>query len=288
MNRERIAADCICCGGSDLNRSSAVLMPFVAKRVFGHEPVEITAEWGLRDLQPGMAYSLCNSLQCTGCGALFLDLRFSDRELAALYAGYRDEEYTRLREHFEPGYRELSAFFGERSGYIARIEEFLRPLVAPHPALLDWGGDTGINTPLRLSARSVHIYDISDQPCIAGTQAVDLATLRQSSYDLIICSQVLEHIPYPLELLTEIASVMGQGSLLYLEVPYEGLMQTEPDSRELHRSKRHWHEHVNFFSEAALRSLVQRAGLSPVQLETIDISLDWRNSCVFSLLCRLS
>ena len=81
---EFIARHCICCSSDHLDRSPAVLMPFVAKRVYGHEPVEITAEWGLRDLRAGMAYTLCNSLQCQRCGALFLDYRFTDLQMASL------------------------------------------------------------------------------------------------------------------------------------------------------------------------------------------------------------
>lgn len=290
MNRERIAKTCICCGGNDLKKSPAVLMPFVAKRVFDHEPVMITPEWGMRDLKPGMAYSVCNSIQCAGCGVLFLDLRFSDAEMASLYANYRDEEYTRLRDHYEPGYRKTNEFYSGRAAYISKIEEFLLPLVPPAPALLDWGGDTGINTPLIKQARSVHIYDISNKPSVKGAQSVDLKTVRQSKYDLIICSQVLEHVPYPQDFVREIVSVMDPDTLLYLEVPYEVLMQTQPGSKELYRIKRYWHEHINFFSEESLRSLVKGAGLKLLKLASIDASAGWRDARdvrVFSLLCRL-
>src|SRR5690606_7559470 len=84
-----LADACICCGAQDLASSPAVLMPFVASRALGQEPVEITPEWGLRDLRPGTAYTLCHSLQCHACGALFLDYRFTPAQMAALYAGYR-------------------------------------------------------------------------------------------------------------------------------------------------------------------------------------------------------
>jgi hypothetical protein len=87
---ERIASRCVCCGCAELTRSGAILMPFVAYRAFGWTPVEITPEWGLRTIQTGMAYPLCNSLQCQACGLLFLDIRFDETEMAALYGGYRE------------------------------------------------------------------------------------------------------------------------------------------------------------------------------------------------------
>jgi hypothetical protein len=288
MNRERIAKSCICCGGTHLKKAPAVLMPFVAKRVFDHEPIMIAPEWGMRDLKSGMAYTLCNSIQCASCGVLFLDLRFSDVEMASLYANYRDEEYTHLRDHYEPGYREICKFYSVRADYIAKIEEFLTPLVPSAPALLDWGGDTGINTPLKEQASFVHIYDISNKPSLKGTLAVDLETARQSSYDLITCSQVLEHVPYPQDVINQIISVMDAHTLLYLEVPYEELMRTEPGLTELHRIKRHWHEHINFFSEESVRSLVKGAGLTLVEQRFINISLGWRDACVISVLCHLA
>lgn len=286
MCSERIARHCICCGGSDLKTSPAVLMPFVAKRVFGHEPVMITSEWGIRDLQLGMAYSICNSMQCGSCGVMFLDLRFSELEMSKLYEHYRDEEYTRLRDLYEPGYRATSEFYSGRSSYIGTIEAFLSPRVSATQVILDWGGDDGVNTPLKSTARTVHIYDISNKPALPGATAVDMATVRSTNYDLIVCSQVLEHVPFPKALLGEIVSVMRPATQLYLEVPYEALMRTHAGSKEIHKAKRHWHEHINFFSEESLLSMLDQAGLQLLEMRALPISLGWRDGCVISILCR--
>ena len=145
--RDLIARRCICCNSQNLAKAPAVLMPFVAYRVFGHEPLEILPEWGFRDLRPGMAYTLCNSLQCRECGLLFLDYRFTDAQMAALYTGYRDERYTRERDRFEPGYGATAARgFENRAAYIAKVEQWLAPHLPAQPAVLDWGGGNGINT----------------------------------------------------------------------------------------------------------------------------------------------
>jgi hypothetical protein len=99
-------------------------MPFVAKRAFGWEPVEIKVDWGLRDIKPGMAYPLCNSVQCAVCGVVFLDIRFSNAEMAALYTGYRDENYAKLRERFEPGYIARNAVLAVGINYLPEVENF--------------------------------------------------------------------------------------------------------------------------------------------------------------------
>ena len=78
MRQERIATSCPCCGGSNLSKSLAILMPFVAHRVFGYKPFKIESSFGLKDIKNGYAYSVCNSLVCRNCQFLFLDIRFSD------------------------------------------------------------------------------------------------------------------------------------------------------------------------------------------------------------------
>jgi hypothetical protein len=259
-----IARECICCAGRELSKSPAILMPFVANRVFGHEPMEIKPEWGLRDLSPPpprMAYTLCNSLQCRECGALFLDYRFSDAQMTALYSGYRDEHYTRQRTRYEPGYAARSVDLDvKEEARITQAEQWLAPYLPEQPAILDWGGANGINSPFFDRCRFLHIYDISKVEVVNGT-AVDLQQTRESKYDLVSCMQLLEHAPFPLDTLHELLPAIGPETLLYLEVPYETLMREHPGNLQLAPLKHHWHEHVNFFTPLALKRLVERAGL---------------------------
>ena len=149
LRRERIATQCVCCGGENLKSSPAILMPFVAHRVFGWAPVVIDESWGLNTIKSGNAYSICKSLYCKDCGFLFLDIRFSDAELSNLYEDYRGETYNSLRESYEPGYtlrnKELIAGFE----YIGDIEKFLEPHLNFPVSVLDWGGDIGKNTPFK-------------------------------------------------------------------------------------------------------------------------------------------
>jgi len=286
MPDERVAYTCICCGRDKLEKSPAVLMPFVADRVFGHKPLIIKPEWGMRDLLNGVAYTLCNSLQCQHCGVLFLDLRFSDREMSSLYRDYRGHGYTSLRLSYEPGYSSYSDSHGQRATYIEQVEAFLHPLVPDKPVILDWGGDSGINTPLASSAKELHIYDISQVPLIDGTHRFDPASAKSESFDLITCSQVLEHVPYPTKVVQQIVKWMQPETLLYLEVPYEALMRANPGSLSTHLSKHHWHEHINFFTADSLYELVDHSALQLVDIKEIEISLGWREGCIFSVLCR--
>jgi SAM-dependent methyltransferase len=261
-------------------------MPFVANRAFGWTPVEITPEWGLRSLRTGMAYPLCNSLQCRACGLLFCDIRFSEAEMAALYAGYRGADYALQRDRFEPGYAQLNAAILAHVPDTSQAEAFLAPLVGPHPRVLDWGGDTGDNTPFLTTARAIDIFDISDQPVIQGARRVSRDEASSGAYDLVVLSHVLEHVPNPVALIGDAAAALGSNAILYVEVPYEGVVAANPDSRELAPQKRYWHEHINFFTETAMRDLLARCGLVVAALETRAMTSLANVSQVMAVACR--
>ena len=284
---ERIASECICCGSSELRKSPAILMPFIAKRAFGWEPVEITEDWGLRDIKRGMAYPLCNSLQCSVCGALFLDIRFTDSEMSSIYAGYRGPEYTALRDRFEPGYAQRNSVILLGATHVPLIEAFLSDYVTPPLRILDWGGDTGINTPFRSRRKLLHIYDISDQPVLEGAQRVDKETVQRTTYDLVVLSHVIEHVPYPALILSEIASIMSDDTVLYIEVPHEDLIRPNDGSRDLHAKKKHWHEHINFFTRDSLVALLYSCGLRRIGMQSLQAEGDLKTWHVLSIACKL-
>lgn len=261
-------------------------MPFVASRVFGWEPVEITPEWNMRDLKCGMAYSVCNTLRCNDCGLVFLDIRFDDEELAALYHGYRDAEYTALRLRFEPDYQARNDDLVGGYSYIPHVEEFLRERIGRVEGVLDWGGDTGLNTPFRHEVAVHHVYDISEKPVITGAQRVTANEAIDNEYDLVVVSQVLEHVPFPEDVLTEAVRAMRPSTSLWVEVPHEAVVREAVDPEAAYLSKRHWHEHVNFYTEDALTALLEGVGLLVEERTTFAVTVSGRDSYVMGAVCR--
>ena len=280
---EHVATHCPCCGSDALDKSPAVLMPFISDRVFGWAPVDITPEWELNAMKTGTCYAICNSVQCSECTHLFLDIRFDDDEMRRLYNGYREEAYTALRERYEPGYRERNKDLDAGAPYMADVEAFLAPHLPATPRVLDWGGDTGKNTPFKDNNRVLHIYDISNKAAlVAGACKVDRATALARQYDLVVCSNVLEHVPYPSDMVQDIVQAMGPETVLYVEVPLEEVVRgTDP----LHR-KRHWHEHVNFFSERSLSTLLDSCGLDVVARAQRQVAMCGGSPWIFQFACR--
>jgi hypothetical protein len=284
--RERLARSCVCCGSDDLAASPAILMPFVAHRAFGWAPVEIDESWGLQTIRNGMAYSICKTLRCRNCSHLFCDVRFSDEEMRALYSGYREEAYVGLRDHYEPGYRKRNADLVETVSYKADIEAFLAPHLRDPLTILDWGGDTGSNTPCEERRVSLDIFDISGKDVVAGARAVTLEQAVESKYGLVVCGQVLEHTPYPSDLLIEIRKAMNAHSVLYIEVPFEKIMQS--GESEVETIKRHWHEHINFYSRASLIALLETMGFAILDQNVLAIHVAGSDAQILQVACRLA
>jgi hypothetical protein len=263
-------------------------MPFVANRVFGWEPVEITEEWHLRDVKCGMAYPLCSTLRCNDCGLVFLDIRFDDSEISALYHGYRDAAYTAQRARFEPGYEARNARLVGGSDYIRHVEEFLRQRIGVPRSVLDWGGDTGVNTPFRREVEVHHVYDVSEKQVIEGAERVDAAEAMANEYDLVVVSQVLEHVPFPLDVAAEAVRAMGPDTVLWVEVPYEDVLREAADPGSAYLDKRHWHEHVNFFTEEALTRLLEGVGVRVEELTTLAVEVEGRTAHIMGAVCRVA
>jgi hypothetical protein len=283
-----IANYCVSCNHNYLDRQGAVLMPFVAERALGRTPVEITPDWGLRDLPLGWAHTLCYTLHCQQCGMIFLDMRFDEQEMQRLYANYRGPDYETQREKYEPGYANRNKTLLAGDAHISDIETLLKPLLPERPAILDWGGDTGVNTPLRSQAKLHHVLDISGNELVTGAKHVTSADHWTIAYDLVVLSNILEHAPSPKDLMSNIVlsmHAMPEKVKLYIEVPFEALMQRAQTDPEAWRSKRHWHEHINFFSEAALKKLIESAGLEVLAVHKIKID---KGGSQLAAICELT
>ena len=285
FRRERIASQCVCCGSADLARSPAILMPFVADRAFGWKPAAIDESWGLRTIRNGTAYSICTSLRCAECGHLFCDIRFSDGEMAALYHKYREEEYTSLRDQYEPGYRARNEALNEPVIYVDRIESFLEPHLVGPLTVLDWGGDTGINTPFKNRCETFDIYDISTREVEPGARLVTLDEVSKTTYRLIVCAQLLEHLPFPSDVLLAARHSMDASSVLYIEVPYEALMRERLETPET--AKKHWHEHINFYSEGSLERLVNSCGFTVIDRNVLSTTVAGGEVHILRVACKL-
>lgn len=261
-----LSLSCPCCKSTNLKKSYAIFMPFIAKMAFGYDLEEIDDSWNLHSIENGKLYFPNKSVQCQNCGHLFSDLRFDFSETKNLYSNYRESRYVEIRDFFEPGYKEKQIKLDEVIGYKKDIENFLS-CVIERPLVLDWGGDDGKNTPFLNTAKSIHIYEFSDKKLLNNCKKVELDEVYKNNYDLVVCSNVLEHVSEPIDLLKQITKCMNNNTVLYIEVPYENIMQKNEGSLDLYNLKKHWHEHINFYSEQSLRLLTNLCGLEVIKYQ---------------------
>ena len=258
-------SSCVICDGHICALTRALVAPFLARRIWNKAPFCV-------DL-----------VRCQSCGFVFYNPRLDDSDLQKLYSGYRTEEYRRMRHSTEPWYTaKFNADLASAESYQKR-RATLAPILARHignrkiSRVLDHGGDRGDLVFGLVEGAEAFVYDISGIPATKGVTAIaDPAACRA---DLIINSNVLEHVGFPRALVTQILEATPAGSLVFLEVPCEepigltriarriaqiGLMTVTSPTLTRHilrpASLYMMHEHINYFTERSLTGLMRVCG----------------------------
>ncbi len=258
-------SNCVVCEGSIRKLRRALVSPFLAARI-----------WNRR--------AFCIDLvECTACGFMFYNPRLDNADAARLYAGYRSEEYQRMRHASEPWYTvSFNTELGSHAAYERRrpvLAAILRQHIGKREIrrVLDYGGDRGDLVRGLVDGASSFVYDISGVPAVDGVTATsDPAGCKA---DLVINSNVLEHVGFPRLVLADIVKAVPSGGMVYLEVPCESpfgiarifrriaqlgiVALTRPAlARDVLRPASLYlmHEHINYFSERSLATLMRSSG----------------------------
>jgi hypothetical protein len=267
---------CVVCGGRISVRKKGSVAPFLARRIWN---------------RPAFPIDL---VKCEQCDFLFFNPRLDPDEEGRLYSQYRAEEYRQMRHSAEPWYTERFNAGLTRPELMQARRERLSEVLAHHLAgrtissVLDFGGDRGALVRGLIPGAKPYVYDISAVAPEPGVErAGDLAACRARGFDLILNSNVLEHVGFPRVLLEQIRSVASDKTLVFIEVPFES-----PFSRELvvrrivqlgvllaARPSIGWslagprglclmHEHINYFGTKSLGALMTSCGWSVIAADS--------------------
>jgi hypothetical protein len=270
-------SQCVICDGPIKQLKRALVAPFIARRIWNRTPFCV-------DL-----------VRCETCAFMFYNPRLDDDDLRRLYSNYRGEEYQQMRHASEPWYTPaFNADLASPASYETRRAK-LAPILRQHLGerkinrVLDHGGDRGDLVVGLLDGAETFVYDISGVTAAAGVTATsDPAACKA---DLIINSNVLEHVGFPRLLVRDILQAAPDGGLVFLEVPCEFPFGLTRISRRLaqigvmalaHPTLTRFvvrpaclymmHEHINYYTEQCLAALMRSSGGAVVAVGRYPLS----------------
>jgi hypothetical protein len=98
----------------------------------------------------------------------------------------------------------------------------------------------------------------------------------------------LEHIPFPAEIVSEIKKSMGRDTILYIEVLLENIIRTNDSKKNpLLQRKKHWHEHINFYTKKSIEALLDKCGLKMIDLKQLEATIGGNSSYLFLIASKL-
>lgn len=270
---------CLICNGIKLKKHNAIVVPFIAKKVFNREPFNVKL------------------IECKNCGFKFFNLRLDDDEMSKFYIKYFTPDYIKERRRYEPWLIKLyidirfnKKSFINKADLVDRLfKKYKANLDVQIESSLDFGGDNGQVISKIFNNAEKYVYDISNVKLVPGVKKA--TDLPNRTYDFILCMDVLEHVAYPKNIIEKINKMAHQGTIFYFQVPYE-----QPNSIGT-LTKRiiqqffllvfrfdifiltlksgmlvHMHEHINYFSIDSLRQLLENIGYKNIQIsiETVN------------------
>jgi SAM-dependent methyltransferase len=205
--------------------------------------------------------------RCLGCGFIYAEVEPDAAFLGRVYDDVIKHDANRTAN-------ENAASFAHRMRYVADLLDLAPPGV--RLVALDYGCGLGIT--LRLldvaGARSSGFELSSIRIGYASRPSARVVGVRDelragSPFDIIVCDNVLEHLPDPVDAMKFLASVAAPGAVLYVSVPdcddrfVEAQGRAYRAGEPLDMSLNPW-EHLNYFDLAHLDLMLGSAGFLPI------------------------
>lgn len=247
-------------------------------------------------------------LSCTSCLFAFFSHRYTDDEISSIYSIYRSNYFYEVRHSWEPWYRkEVNEVYRTDSAELDERVSFMSEILklagcVQFDLVVDVGGDEGQFFPNVPSNRRI-VIDTSNRTLRPGIErAVSLDNI-DSQPDLIIAAHILEHVNDPVEFVKLLNKNLQQGGLIYFEVPMDVPRVSKHHAKTeyqiylelLKRSPKLFYlladilsgiskqfdfkiprlglvkqsEHINYFSEKSLTTLVSNLGFEVVNIKAL-------------------
>jgi len=193
-------------------------------------------------------------LKCNNCTLAFFSYRYNENQMNSIYSTYRRGDYFKLRNKWEPWYRE-----SENDPYGVEInpknvesrrqtmESVLRESkvqISQSGSILDFGGDKGQFFPQDHKGKKYlldpSITNETDPRDDYGIDKINGLDKLKTRMNLILCCGVLEHLAFPRDALTDISKVLEIEGVFYFEVPLDGFKTRNFHSTDLYLKYLHF------------------------------------------------
>jgi SAM-dependent methyltransferase len=237
------------------------------------------------DFRPRFTKSGFTFQNCQGCNSLFCSPRPTETQLMAFYETSTSSKYW--SEVFFPAVAEIrrEKIFRRKAKRIADLlmEKNLKPR-----RVCDVGAGYGLFLDeLRPHFQGAALYAVEPDPKLAvrcrerGFQTVlgtaDKALELQGKMDLVISSEVIEHVFSPGDFVSSLHGLLAPGGhCLISSLSYEGfdILTLQENSSAIHAP-----HHLNFLSVEGYETLFRNAGFTDIDVRTpgeldVDIVLN--------------
>lgn len=233
-------------------------------------------------------------LKCKNCDLVVHDPQLTTDDTRILYERFRD---TSFREETPDQY--FDRIMGLPAGQSENHEKcvWLKPFLSTsdEPSnILDIGCGGGVFLAMfrQHFGTNWSTYGVEPTPSFAELADRRLGgTVLNSNYtsghfpgvkfQLIACSQVLEHVDDPLNFLSQIRTDLADDGFLYLEIPHVRDFDSLPLDHDRFQMQHFW-----YFSEQTIQAFSSLAGLRVVASEVISTVRKRNNLAV--MLCKNS
>ena len=196
-------------------------------------------------------------LKCPECSLRFLDPMPSEDCLREFYASHENfSHYAKVAE------RKL------KSG-AEKIKRLMK--YAPSGSFIDIGCSTGANVEaarrlgfkasgIDLCCESIEFARENFPDCDFKVGTVEVVDAK---YDLVFCTEVLEHVTKPHEFIESIAGIMKPGAVLYMTTPDAGHFRVPRDFAKW----KHVHapDHLAYYQLSTIKRLLSEHGMKPIK-----------------------
>lgn len=200
--------------------------------------------------------------RCTECTVMFVHPFPSPQELTDFYNNYhKSKQYKdKIKSKIKRAKKRIAAL-GKR-GNIEFLDVGCNLGFATEAARSLGYRATGIDVDTDAITRAKELFPNAEFRCIGS----DVLAKEGRVFDVVYCSEVIEHLTNPLQFLRDIRSVMSENSVLLLTTPDNGHYSLPKDINKLAE----WTsfrppEHLIYFNRKSLSHIFAAAGFKQVK-----------------------